>query len=158
MSKHTKQDQGTTTLVQNATAPVTVLQPATLRAKRIAAVQVALHARYRTGKRNAHIQATHSANLHAYQLRIAELQAEYGITAANPQIAGSAVQRATQHAPSKALVLVNGVQYPPVKAVHALYVLHNGVRKAVLAAAHELGINPSTAATQYAVAKKAAGN
>lgn len=141
----------------NKQATVTILQQSALRMQRLAKVKHMLLMQHIAAKQAKHTQATYQSNVTAYQLAVQQLQAQYGVQAPVQQ-PGSAVQRTTKAAPSAALVLIEGVQYAPVKAVHALYCLHKGVRKAVLQAAADLGINPSTAATQYAIAKKASAN
>jgi hypothetical protein len=107
------------------------------------------HQTARIAAREAAQQAL--ANAQAYQLALQQLQAQYGVTA--PQHAAPRANSATTQ-PSATVITINGVQYTPCKAVHALCVLHNGVRKAVLAACKQHGINPSTAATQYGVWRK----
>jgi hypothetical protein len=111
----------------------------TLRTARIAAVQQALYAKRVAAKQVKFANATALHNKKAYVLAVQQLAAQYGVT---------------HNAP------VNRVQRVPTGTgicaqVHALCVANQGVRKLVLAAAHAAGINPATAATQYAVWCKA---
>lgn len=91
------------------------------------------------------------AKQQAYELAIAQLAAQYGFTPPTVAPAPRANSATTQ--PSNNQVQVNGVWYKPTHAVHALAALHNGNRKATLAACAQHGINPNTAQTQFAVWK-----
>lgn len=106
--------------------------------QRIAAVQAKRAAKHATriAARNAAAEA--AAKLAAYQQKLAELQAEFGMPAVAPKTVS--VPRGT------------GV----CGQVHAIAAKCNYDRKATLAACKEAGINPATAQTQYALAKKAA--
>lgn len=122
------------------------LAPSTLRAKRVAAVQVALHARYRAAKAQAHVNATATA-LQANVL--AQVQAVYAK-------AGLAVPN------TLSVRAVPGLQQNPASTVtnacatvrafvHANPTL---TRKAVMQ--HFTGtnyVNPATVSTQYQRAK-----
>lgn len=144
-----------------ATAAAVATQPAApnLRALRIAAVQAALVAKRVAAKQAKYLAAQAAftaqqdllAKHAAYQLQVAQLQAQYGI--APTQHAAPRANSATVK-PSGTAILVNGVHYTPCKAVHAIAALHAGNRKATLAACTAAGINPATAATQYGIYKK----
>lgn len=116
--------------------------------QRIAAAKAkrAAHQQARIAAREAAQQQL--ANMQAYNLAVAQLAAQYGMQA--PQQIAPRANSATAK-PSASSICINGTYYTPCKAVHALCVLHNGVRKQVLAAAKQHGINPATAATQYSV-------
>lgn len=102
-------------------------------------------------QRAAHHAARVTArNLQAYNAQVAALQAQLGITPDMLQaraVHGAATNIAPKHAPS---ALVNACA-----TVRELAAQHGFNRAATLAAAQALGINPATAATQYAKAKKA---
>lgn len=132
-----------------------------VRAQRLNAIAQAL-----VSKRVADKQARHAAAMSAWEATqaemakqkefeqaVAQLQQQYGITLkpVAPR-ANSATEK-----PSPTSIMVDGVSYLPTKAVHALFHKHKGNRKAVLEEAKDLGINPSTATTQYGVAKKEHG-
>ncbi len=142
--------QQTATVVANVqvVAPVvTVAQPATLRATRIARVQVALHAQRIAAKQQHYVAQTQHAKQQAYLHAVQQLAAHYGIDPAQNTIAVRAVNTVQQHAPSA----VAGA----CKRVHEIAAQCNGVRSATLAACKAAGINPATAATQYAKYRKA---
>lgn len=144
MSKHSQVPS------TNTSAPVvlhTAHVPATLRALRIARVQVALYAKHVAAKAQAHAARTSAANRTAYMLAAQQLAAHYGIAAEHTTLAVRAVHTKQQHAPS--------AEAGACKRVHAIAAQCNGVRSATLAACAAAGINPATAATQYAKYRKA---
>lgn len=87
--------------------------------------------------------AKHNANKAAYQQQVQQLQASYGVAATSSATRSNTAQYARSS--------VQGA----CAAVHALAVQHGGVRAATLAACVAAGINPATAATQFAKWKKA---
>jgi hypothetical protein len=117
----------------------------TTRTARVAAVATAYRARARNAKLAAHTAATVAANQSAYMLAAQQLAAQYGV-AAPTTLSVRSVRSVQQHAPSA----VQGA----CAAVRALAATHNYVRSATLAACKQAGINPATAATQYAIAVK----
>lgn len=136
-------------------------QVSALRAKRVAALQVAL-----LQKRVANKQAKYQAAMHAYQQQqqalanqqaylaeIAQIQAKYGVSAT---ITAAPRANSATPQPSASAILVNGTYLKPVAAVHALAAIHKN-RKATLVACAQAGINPATAATQWGVYKKQHG-
>lgn len=121
-----------------------------VRAARVDAVQATLYARHVAAKQAAHAQRTAAANKQAYLAQVAALAAQYNIavpTAALRTVNGSATNIATKHAPS--------AKTGATHRVRELAAECNYDRQATLAAAAAEGINPNTAATQYAAAKKA---
>lgn len=92
------------------------------------------------------------ANQQAYQTALAQLAATYGF--APPSITPAPRANSATLQPSANQIQVNGVWYKPTHAVHALAALHNGNRKATLAACAAHGINVNTAQTQFAAYKK----
>lgn len=138
MGKHTQQS--------NATAPAAN----TLRATRVAVVQAAAYAALRTQQAAARMQrvaAAQHAKQQAYMLAVQQLAAQYGIDPAHNTLAVRTMRTAQQHAPS--------AQAGACKQVHTIAAQCNGNRAATLAACKLAGINPATAATQYAKYRKA---
>jgi hypothetical protein len=132
---------------QGVAAQATVAIPATLRALRVARVQVALYARRIAEKKQAYVARVQANNQRAYMLAAQQLAAQYGLDPAQNTLAVRAVHSKQQHAPSAA---------PGACArVHALAEQYKGVRADVLAACKLAGINPATAATQFAKWQKA---
>jgi len=134
--------------VPAGTVALTTVTP--LRAARIAAVQRTLYAQYKAAKAAKAKQAAIAAAQRAYAAQLATLQAQHtqamqalGIAVPQPITAHNAAQRA----PSMGGTGVTHV----VRQIAA----QNGyVRAAVLQACALAGINPATAATQFAIAKK----
>lgn len=91
--------------------------------------------------------AKHAANKAAYCAAVQQVQAQYGISASAPR---SNTNRAVHGASAVqgACAIVRGLVAANPQAT----------RKQVLALAAAQGINPATAATQYAVAKRAQSN
>ncbi len=87
--------------------------------------------------------AKHNANKAAYMQQVQQLQATYGV---------AATSNATR---SNVAVHARSAVSGACAAVHALAAAHNGNRAATLAACVAAGINPATAATQFAKYKKA---
>lgn len=87
--------------------------------------------------------AKHNANKAAFTSAVHALQATYGVAATSNATRSNVAQH-----PRSA---VSGA----CAAVHALAAQHGGVRAATLAACVAAGINPATAATQFARWKKA---
>lgn len=145
MGKHTQ--QANTPVAQQATvaALVTVAAPTTLRAQRIAKVQVLLHSKRIAAKQQAYHAAQVAHNQQAYMLAVQQLAVQYGVAAPTTLSVRNAVHK-QQHAPSAA----SGA----CAQVHAIAAANNYVRAATLAACKQAGINPATAATQYAIAKR----
>lgn len=130
------------------TTPANTSTVSNLRATRVAVVQAAAFAVLRKQQEEARIvrRATAQHAKHqAYMIAVQQLAAEYGIDAAHTTLAVRPLRSAQQHAPS--------VQAGACKRVHALADLHID-RAATLAACKLEGINPATAATQYAVWNK----
>jgi hypothetical protein len=128
-------------------APVaTVVVPATLRALRIARLQVALLQQRMVAKKQAFVARNLAAQQQSYMLAVQQLAAQYGLPVPNT-LSVRAVNNVQKHAPSA----VQGA----CAQVHAIAAQHNGVRSATLAACKAAGINPATAATQYAKYRKA---
>ena len=123
----------------------TTKQAQATRTARLAAVHVAYRARAQAAKRTAHAAATQAANQSAYLLAVQQLAAQYGV-AAPTTLSVRASTHKQQHAPS--------AQSGACAQVHALAAANNYVRAATLAACKQAGINPATAATQFAVAKR----
>ncbi len=148
MGKHTVvAPQATVAPAQVVVAQATVVVPQTLRALRIARLQVALLQQRIAAKQVAHAVRTQAANQQAYLLAAQQLAAQYGINPAHNTLAVRSVHTKQQHAPSA----VAGA----CAKVHAIAAQCNGVRSATLAACKAAGINPATAATQYAKYRKA---
>lgn len=89
-------------------------------------------------------------NQTAYQMAVQQVAAQYGVavpvrthTMHNPRVAGT-VRFAPSTTPNAC------------RQVHALAAQHGYHRANTLAACHAAGINPATASTQFALAKKAA--
>lgn len=119
-------------------------QVSALRAARTAAVTAAVTAiatQVRTQQRNARKQQ-------AYMLAVQQVAARYGMQVPNTLSVRATGARAQQHAPSS----TGGA----CKQVHAIAAANNYNRANTLAACKAAGINPATAATQYALAKRAA--
>lgn len=116
------------------------------RAQRLLKQATLLLAKHVAAKQATFTTATNKAKNNAYQLAVAQLQAQYGIA---PTVQLARTNGAPVHAPSTAQ------QGGVCKQVHAIAAQCNGVRSATLAACAAAGINPATAATQYAVYKKA---
>lgn len=117
-----------------------------LRATRIALVTSTLLARRAAAKHAAHTSATLHANQHAYMLEVQQVSAKYGMPVPNTMSVRPFNKR-QQHAPS--------AQSGACARVHSIAVQCQGVRSATLAACKAEGINPATAATQYAKWHKA---
>lgn len=131
----------------------TVVQPVTLRARRVAAVQVALMQRRVAAKQAKFAQVQHAAKVAAYQAAVAALAQQHGLPVPTVALAPRANSATVQ--PSSAVITVNGVQYKPTKAVHAIAAANpNATRKQVLQLCINAGINQATAATQYNVFKQ----
>lgn len=134
------------TPVVTAAQHVTVAQPSSLRATRIAKVQVLLHKRYRAAKV---LKYTNATATHAQQAILAQVQALYA--SAGLPIPNTLSVRAvatTQHNPASA---VQGACKQVRAFVHAHPTL---TRKQVMQ--HFTGtnyINPATVSTQYQLAK-----
>lgn len=143
--------------VEQAVGPV---QPATLRAKRVAAVQQALHAKRLAAKHAKYVAVAHAyaaqqealAKQQAFNLAVQELAVQYGVPV--EQLAAAPRANSATGQPSSSSIMVNGVYMTPCKAVHALADQYRE-RKATLAACKLHNINPATAATQYNVWRKA---
>lgn len=99
-------------------------------------------------------------NQQAYMLQVAQLAVQYGVQA--PQfgavVAANARANSATVAPSRELVVVNGVGYKPCKAVHALCALlpADATRAQQLEICKDNGINAATASTQVGIYRKAA--
>lgn len=138
------------------TAPVTVAPqatvtaPATLRAQRVARVQVALHAKHLAAKQAKYQAVTYATKLQAYNAAVAQLAAQMGVTAPAAQPVRTLLGNATNITPKHAPSATTGA----CATVRTLAAANGYNRKATLAAAAAQGINPATAATQYAIAKK----
>lgn len=132
--------------VQGVVAQATVVVPATLRAVRVARVQAALHRNRIAAKQVAHVAKVQAANNSAYLLAVQQLAAQYGVAAPNT-LSVRSVHTPQQHAPS--------TQPGACARVHAIAAQCNGVRSTTLAMCKQAGINPATAATQYAKYRKA---
>lgn len=137
-----------TTTVQAAPALHTVAAPATLRAQRVARVQVALHAKHIAAKQAKYQTITYATKLAAYNAAAAQLAASMGLPVPAPAVTRTSVN--STNAPKHAASGVTGA----CAVVRALAAANGYNRKATLAAAAAQGINPATAATQYAIAKK----
>lgn len=87
--------------------------------------------------------AKHNAMRAQYVLQVKQLQAQYGVAATS----NATRTHTAQHARST----VQGA----CAQVHAIAAQCNGVRATTLAACAAAGINPATAATQYARYRKA---
>jgi hypothetical protein len=140
---------------------VTSNTKAQTRAQRLAAVGVALRARFVAAKQAAHVAATQQYNVAQYQQHIAALQlqaqqyaAQYGVApvalaGVHTQSVRAAHLGVQKHAPS--------ANPGACKAVRA-WVAANPTATAAQAKAHFSGnnyINPATVQTQYGVARKA---
>lgn len=133
------------TPVVTAGQQVTVPQPSSLRAARIARVQVALHARYRAAKLDKHNNANTHAKQQAYMLAVQQLAASMGVPVPNT-LSVRNIATPQQHAPSN----VQGACATVRAFVHANPTL---TRKQVQQ--HFSGtINPATVSTQYQLAKQ----
>ena len=123
-----------------------VATTSTLRANRVAAVQSALLLRRSAAKATKYLAAVAAYNAvaeaaakqAAYQAELKALQEKFGF----------AMQPATKVSAPRGT--------GACAQVHAIAAANKFDRKATLAACAAAGINPATAATQYAVAKKAA--
>lgn len=141
--------QTTATTHTNPVATIITMQqpaqPTTLRAQRVARVQVALHAHRIAAKQAKYASVTYATKLAAYNAAAAQLAASMGLPMPTPAKATSGPAKAPQQ----------GVASPSgaCATVRALAVANGFNRKATLAAAAAQGINPATAATQYAIAK-----
>ena len=140
--------------VAQGCAQATAAQTAALAAKqqlrtlRIAKQQALLLSKHVANKQARYVLAVQKSNNSAYQLAVAQLQQQYGVA---PTVQLARTNGTPLYAPSTPQA--NGV----CKQVHALCVMHKGVRANVLAACKQAGINPATAATQFAVYKKQHG-
>lgn len=145
MSKHTNNNAPAV-----VTAPITPATPAynaqAVRAARVDAVQAALYTRRAAAKLAMHIQATKVANQKAYLAAVAALATQFGVDHTERLVNGNATNIVTKAAPS-----ANSGAVHRVRAIAAQF---NFDRKAALAQCAVEGINPHTAATQYAYAKK----
>ena len=130
----------------NVASVATVAIPTTLRAIRVARIQVALHTKRITEKKQSYITKTLHAKQQAYMLQVQQLAAEYGLPLPNT-LSVRNNSTAQKHAPSATA--------GACAQVHAIAAAHKGERKATLAACVVAGINPHTAATQYAKYRKA---
>jgi transposase-like protein len=120
-----------------------MVKQTTLRTARIQAVQaatIAIAQQVRTAARNARKAA-------AYMLAVQQLAARYGVAAPNT-MSVRAYNNPQKYAPS--------AQRGACAQVHAIAAANNGVRSATLAACAAAGINPATAATQFAKYSKQA--
>lgn len=122
-------------------------QHAVTRAKRIAAVGNAYRMRARNAKLAAHAAATQAYNQKAFMLAVQQLAAQHGVPAPTTLSVRAPNTNAQKHAPS--------AQSGACAQVRALAVQHNYNRAATLQACAAAGINPATAATQFANAKRA---
>lgn len=121
-----------------------------VRTARIAAVQQANNAlvqQVRSAARVTRVQQIAHNKQQAYMLAVQQLAVQYGVPVPNT-LSVRAYNNPQKHAPSA----VRGA----CAQVHAIAAQHNGVRSATLAACAAAGINPATAATQYAKYAKAA--
>jgi hypothetical protein len=118
-----------------------------LRAARLSAVQEKLLAVARA-TRAAGLAARKIAIQHtkqqAYMMAVQQLAAQYGVAPVTQQV--RSVAGTQKHAPS--------TKSGACKQVHALAQEHNFDRAKTLAACIAAGINPATAATQFAIAKR----
>ena len=122
----------------------TVPAPTSLRAKRIAAVQVGLHARYRAAKQAKHNAVSVHAKQHAYMQAVQALAAQMGVPVPNT-LSVRNIATPQQHAPSN----VQGACAVVRAWVHA-----NPTATRKQAIAHFNGtVNPATVSTQYQRAK-----
>jgi len=121
-------------------------QHALTRAKRVTAVSNAYRTRARSAKLAAHVAATQAHNQQAYMLAVQQLAAQYGVPAPTT-LSVRSVAGTQKHAPS--------AQSGACAQVRALAAANNYNRAATLAACKAAGINPATAATQFANAKRA---
>jgi hypothetical protein len=131
---------------QVVVAQATVAVPTTLRAVRIARVQVALHRNRIARKQTQYVAATTASKQQAYMLAVQQLSAQFGLPVPNT-LSVRAYNNPQKHAPSA----VQGA----CAQVHAIAAQCGGVRATTLAACKAAGINPATAATQYAKYRKA---
>lgn len=146
MVKHTVAPQATVATEQVVAAQATVVIPATLRAVRIARVQQALHAKRIAAKQQHHVAQTQHAQQQAYMLAVQQLAVQFGVPVPNT-LSVRAYNNPQKHAPSA----VQGA----CAQVHAIAAQCGGVRSTTLAMCKQAGINPATAATQYAKYRKA---
>lgn len=118
-----------------------------LRAARIAAVQAKMlqiaHAA-RAAAMHARKIAIQQTKQQSYMLAVQQLAAQYGVAPVTQQV--RSVAGAQKHAPS--------AQSGACKKVHEIAAANNYNRAATLAACVAEGINPATAATQFAIAKR----
>lgn len=116
--------------------------------QRIAQVQAV-----RAAKNNARVQ---QRNQQAYLLAVQQLAAQYGVTAPVQTVALNARANSATVAPSTALVSVQGVQYKPCAAVHALCATlpATATRAQMLQLCKDNGINAATASTQVGIYRK----
>lgn len=121
-------------------------QTQSLRATRIAAVQQELYVRHIAAKQAKFTQVNNAAIQKAYMLEVQQIAAKYNLPVPNTMSVRSA-PGTQKHAPS--------AMQGACARVHAIAAQCNGVRSATLAACIAAGINPATAATQYAKYKKA---
>lgn len=157
MSKNQQSQQATVVAVEQ----VTVANAQSLRARRLAAVQVGRAAKYRAGKLAAH-QAAHAAwvakqqeleQQKAFQLAVQQLAAQYGINVNPAQLAPRA--NSATVVPSSNVVTYEGVAYRPVAAVHAICSANPHLtRKQLIELCVQHGVNQATASTQYQVWRK----
>lgn len=117
-----------------------------LRAARIARLTTALLAQRTASKAVVYATAQQASNQAQYMHAVQQLAAQYGVPVPTTLSARS-IATAQKHAPS-------AIQNP-CAMVHTIAAQCNGVRSATLAACKAAGINPSTAATQYAAYRKA---
>lgn len=159
MSRTQQATSTTSTVVASNTSPlVTVANADSLRARRLAAIQVTLQQRRIAAKQAKFVAVSQAhadeqarlAKQQAYQLAVEQLAAQYGIPL-HQHVAPRA--NSATVVPSRNQVLIDGQYFTPCKAVHELAAIH-GNRKDTLAACKLHGINPATAATQWGVYKK----
>jgi hypothetical protein len=131
---------------------------------------IAVNAAQRTHARAVALLAVRAArnakraqqrNQQAYMLAVAQLATQYGVAAPVHNavvVAANARANSATVAPSRELVVVNGVGYKPCKAVHALCALlpADATRAQQLEICKDNGINAATASTQVGIYRKAA--
>ena len=153
-----------TLLLAYAAPQHTVAQPTTLRATRVQAVKQALYAMRNAAKRATHSALQASANHAAGMLALQQVAAQYGLTLPTMQTTGASVAHAplaggartlfgsaTNIAPKKAPSIAPG----SCNKVHIIAAQCGYNRSLTLQQCALVGINPSTAATQFNLARKA---
>ena len=145
MGKHTS----TTPATQASIAPVavhTVTAPATLRAQRVARVQVALHAARKAQRAQASANATQAAKAALVLQQVQAVYAAHGMVAPTQSVRVLATPQ--QHAPSNK---------PGTCAAIRVWCVANPLATVAQAKAHFSGsnyANPATVQTQHGVARK----